>query len=225
MSQLEPRAIADLYERFRDAGSDPWHPPLDKTFHDRDCLITTLRALSVLDARHVATRTQVTAAVTSLSTELGARRIASVLDELLSGTKHELVVVGYDVSDRDVLRRLAELTLRGVAVDLLLDSKQTSLDDIRRTWPASVGVARVWATPQVGTRRRLRLHAKVVISDGRKALVGSANLTRSGLRSNIEIGVLLEGPVVRDLRAYAADLIARRVLVPATAVGGPVTQK
>jgi phosphatidylserine/phosphatidylglycerophosphate/cardiolipin synthase-like enzyme len=42
-------------------------------------------------------------------------------------------------------------------------------------------------------------HAKLLLVDGKVALVSSANLTRAGLRDNMEVGVQLEGPAVADL--------------------------
>lgn len=43
-------------------------------------------------------------------------------------------------------------------------------------------------------------HAKVLVSDGRDAYVGSANLTEYGMARRMEIGVLLRGPIVGQLR-------------------------
>ena len=52
-----------------------------------------------------------------------------------------------------------------------------------------------------------RLHAKVYVADRRRAIIGSANLTPSGLDHNMEYGVLIDDPSVvarvhRDLMQY-----------------------
>lgn len=54
-----------------------------------------------------------------------------------------------------------------------------------------------------------RLHAKVYVADRRRAIIGSANLTPSGLDHNMEYGVLIDDPSVvarvhRDLMQYGA---------------------
>ncbi|WP_175059677.1 phosphatidylserine/phosphatidylglycerophosphate/cardiolipin synthase family protein [Thermococcus sp. 2319x1] len=50
------------------------------------------------------------------------------------------------------------------------------------------------------------IHAKAIVVDRRKAIIGSMNFTWGGMVGNHEIGVLIEGPDVEDL-AYVFDLI------------------
>ena len=52
------------------------------------------------------------------------------------------------------------------------------------------------------------LHAKVVVADRLRAIVGSANLTAHGLLLAHELAVLLEGPAADDIAARI-DLLAR----------------
>lgn len=47
------------------------------------------------------------------------------------------------------------------------------------------------------------LHAKVIIADGVKAYVGSANFTKSGLDFGLEAGVLVEGQIAIAFSAWA----------------------
>ena len=46
------------------------------------------------------------------------------------------------------------------------------------------------------------LHAKALIADRERAYVGSANFTNYSLRSSIEIGLIVQGPVVNDLADF-----------------------
>ena len=46
------------------------------------------------------------------------------------------------------------------------------------------------------------LHAKALIADCERAYVGSANFTNYSLRSSIEIGLIVQGPVVNDLADF-----------------------
>jgi phosphatidylserine/phosphatidylglycerophosphate/cardiolipin synthase-like enzyme len=53
------------------------------------------------------------------------------------------------------------------------------------------------------------LHAKLVVADGERALVTSANLTQAALRRNVEAGVLLEGGTVpQRIEAHVLEIIA-----------------
>ena len=45
----------------------------------------------------------------------------------------------------------------------------------------------------------LASHAKVLLADGKKAYIGSANLTEHGMARFVEIGVLLYGPQAKQL--------------------------
>jgi putative cardiolipin synthase len=60
------------------------------------------------------------------------------------------------------------------------------------------------------------LHAKVLIVDGRRALVGSANLTHRALTANLEAGVLIEDrDLAADLEAHIRSLISVGTLLNA----------
>lgn len=60
-----------------------------------------------------------------------------------------------------------------------------------------------------------QLHAKMVLADGERAYLGSANLTDTSLNHNLEIGILLQGPgTVRSLERVF-DFVFERLSVPA----------
>lgn len=49
---------------------------------------------------------------------------------------------------------------------------------------------------------RYFLHSKLLIADGRRAYIGSANLTSTSLGDNSEIGVIIDGKEVEELKKY-----------------------
>jgi len=49
------------------------------------------------------------------------------------------------------------------------------------------------------------LHAKVIVFDRNRALVGSSNLSRRGLENNLELGIIVEGKIAAGL----ADVVER----------------
>jgi len=74
-----------------------------------------------------------------------------------------------------------------------------------------------WEYQQVeGARMVLTSHAKVLVADGEKAYIGSANLTEYGMSRFLEIGVILEGVQVehlkRILKAVLESEQARQVI-------------
>ena len=55
-------------------------------------------------------------------------------------------------------------------------------------------------------RQSERLHAKIILSDGAKAMAGSANLTAGGFMRNIEAGRVATGREVEQLRGLVAEM-------------------
>lgn len=50
-------------------------------------------------------------------------------------------------------------------------------------------------------RQEYALHSKVILADDDVCYIGSANVTEHGMRHNFELGVVLRGSVVRDVRS------------------------
>lgn len=179
-----------------------------------------MESLTLLAERYERRYTRVTPVATTPRTALRARRSGAVLRELIAGATEELIVLGYEISDVDIIGALAERASLGVAIDLLVDGVQTPVERLAGAWPAGAGRARVWTTGLDDRGRPFRLHAKALIADGRRCMLGSANLTYSGLHTNLELGVLLEGSVARRFRSHVREMVQRGVVVPARWVGG-----
>ena len=72
---------------------------------------------------------------------------------------------------------------------------------------------RVHAWSYRGPRNSL-LHAKFVVADGERGLLGTANLTSLGLGHYVEIGVPLAASQCRDLESFLDGLIDQGLLMP-----------
>jgi phosphatidylserine/phosphatidylglycerophosphate/cardiolipin synthase-like enzyme len=180
---------------------------------DDPTLAFALRSMAILDEGRARDATSASLVATSPRSTVSARRVATVVDDLIAESTRELVVVGYELSDPDVINKIAGRAASGVDVHLILDRVQSAAVFDRQTWPRFAPFPRYWTTAAGPGGRRISLHSKALISDQTRALVGSANLTFSGLRRNLELGVLLQGRMVRELRDYLGELIDRRVLV------------
>jgi phosphatidylserine/phosphatidylglycerophosphate/cardiolipin synthase-like enzyme len=178
-----------------------------------------MESLALLTERYERRYTRVTPVATTPRTALRARRSDAVLRELIGGATEELIVLGYEVSDVYIIGALAERASLGVVVDLLIDANQTPPEKLALAWPAGAGPAQLWTTTMDERGRPYRLHAKAVIADGSRCMLGSANLTYSGLHANLELGVLLEGPVARRFRAHVAEMAQRGVVAPSISLG------
>ena len=52
------------------------------------------------------------------------------------------------------------------------------------------------------------LHAKVIVVDRRKAIIGSSNLSRRGFLTNYELALLLEGSTATTVASVVDKLLA-----------------
>jgi phosphatidylserine/phosphatidylglycerophosphate/cardiolipin synthase-like enzyme len=57
-------------------------------------------------------------------------------------------------------------------------------------------------------RAIMAAHAKILLADGEKAYLGSANLTEHGMARLVEVGVILQGLPVRLLRQIFQAVLA-----------------
>lgn len=157
----------------------------------------------------------------------GARSTVATITKLLVGSEHRVdLLLPYldDTGIREIATALGSALDRDVTVRLVVRNG-------RGSWDANVRGLRE-LTRHVETDLLTRnldlfevsdresdgtesgLHAKVVAVDGHAAYVGSANLTRNGLRENIEVGVLLEGSSVSALHQHVTQLIHRDIARP-----------
>lgn len=166
------------------------------------------------------------------------RSTREALDELFASAKHDVLVMGYafDQSD-DIFRRLQERCAAGVRARFLVH-----LDDegvkarasgelvqwrdafLERIWPGEpYPEVFVDARAEGFQARFASVHAKAVVVDSERALVGSANFTSRGQDRNIELGVMLAAPdVAKDLMRLWAALVADNHVVQVSQGGRKV---
>lgn len=122
------------------------------------------------------------------------RLTSAVVVELIGQARNDIVLVGYAVhNERSVVQALTEAQSRGVTITLVLErhidnahysgttTPFSGLKAVRLAWPAGVRL------------NGASLHAKILLIDGRSALIGSANITDAAFARNIECGLLIRG--------------------------------
>ncbi len=126
---------------------------------------------------------------------------------LIDGATSTLDLYAEVVRDEAVLTALTDAVGRGVRVRLVV-SNDGSADrgDEERAALAEAGV-------EIRYARGLYIHAKLILADGRVALVGSQNLTGTSLDQNRELGVLVDDPaaIARLVATFEADFASGRL--------------
>jgi phosphatidylserine/phosphatidylglycerophosphate/cardiolipin synthase-like enzyme len=150
--------------------------------------------------------------------ETGCRDTSVVVRDLFHNAKNSVVVVGYAVHQgQRVFQALADRMVEapGLQVRMYLDIQRepgdTSapseiakhfVDRFRNhQWPSGKPLPQVFYDPRslkLEFQSRAALHAKCIVVDGRSLFVSSANFTEAAQQKNIEVGLLLESPILAD---------------------------
>lgn len=150
---------------------------------------------------------------------LGEQRLtANVLHELIAGaTKRVLLVSFAAYTLSEVAADLQAAADRGCAVDVVFETEEDSAG--KYDGPGAAAFAHVegivrWRWPAANRQAGAVLHAKALVIDGRRALIGSANLTGKALAANIEAGVLVnDARVAGALEDHVLELMRSGTLV------------
>jgi phosphatidylserine/phosphatidylglycerophosphate/cardiolipin synthase-like enzyme len=148
------------------------------------------------------------------------RSTAQALVELIGEATGELLLMTYSAKPHPpVLEALAAARSRGVRVSIVVETLQGAAGALAGTEPAAAfhtveGIELWHWPPSARAQPGAKMHAKIAIADRRALLVSSANLTQSGVRTNIEAGVLVHGGTApRRAAEHISQLIAAGILV------------
>lgn len=147
------------------------------------------------------------------------RSTAQALVELVHDAADELLLMTYSAKPYlPVIDALTGARDRGVAVSVVVETLQGAAGAIAGVEPAAafrqVPGVELWHWPSgARTEPGAKMHAKIAVADRRALLVSSANLTQSGIGTNIEAGVLVHGGYApRRAAEHVTHLIAAGVL-------------
>ena len=147
------------------------------------------------------------------------RETAAVLRERIALSTTSILIVGYSMTTGAdaILEDLGGASARGVKVTMVADRLDDKLSLIRSRWPTGASRPDLWTRDADEADPMSALHAKIAIFDRQWLLVSSANLTRRGLRDNLEMGVLLSGPIASRAWGLIQEWTAAGFLRPLTA--------
>jgi phosphatidylserine/phosphatidylglycerophosphate/cardiolipin synthase-like enzyme len=143
---------------------------------------------------------------------VGEQRLtAGVLHELLAGAQQRILLVSFAAYTLpEVAADLEAAVQRGCAVDVVFETEEDSAGAYTgpsRPFAHVSGINR-WRWPAEQRDGGGVLHAKLLVVDGRRALVGSANLTAKALAHNLEVGAVTSDPeLATQLESHVRRLI------------------
>jgi phosphatidylserine/phosphatidylglycerophosphate/cardiolipin synthase-like enzyme len=138
---------------------------------------------------------------------LGLRAIGPVLQELVLSAQEEIHLMSYLLTDSaaPLIDMLEEVLEKGVRVTAVVNSYEGNSKPLLNRLQALAQKHRHARVFVYSDADKGSLHAKVLVADRKRAVVGSANLSWGGMVTNNEISLLVE-----DSSAWAlASLIDR----------------
>lgn len=141
------------------------------------------------------------------------RSTEHVVHEMIAGAVNEIILLGYELSDINLLAMLAAASLRDVSIIVICDRGRGNLTRIEASWPTHARRPRIFHDrARADAAPFASMHAKCVLVDSRDLLVTSANFTFHGLRGNIEIGIRLGGSPASEARNVFSHLVENGIV-------------
>lgn len=140
------------------------------------------------------------------------RGFESVVEEVIASAESEIWVASYIITSSalQVLGLMRKALQRGVKITMIINNIHELEPDVRNCLSSMkqefTGIFHLVSFRDFTDRN---IHAKVLIADRKKAVVGSANLSWGGIRANYEIGVLIEGEPVWQIVKVLDDLLKK----------------
>lgn len=147
----------------------------------------------------------------------GVRSTKPVIEEMLKSAKHgeKVIIIDYRITSNaeSIVNELNTCLKTGVQIDLIIDKSRVNKNELRKCF-----AEKSLTKPTIYTRKDkeskfYKVHAKVIIIHDRQMLVSSANLTELGTEVNFELGLLVSGPIVKNMIALIMKMIDEEYFV------------
>lgn len=145
-----------------------------------------------------------------------ALRTKETLQKLIEDTEKSLTITGYSISDyfSEMLDVIIRKSQQGVYVRLYvndMEKKKTALD---RLMAYKSRFLQVYEYQKQEDDKMAALHAKLLVSDAKKSLVSSANLSYHGMQGNVEMGFLMESAdKAKQIEEVMKEMVRMKVFV------------
>ena len=137
------------------------------------------------------------------------------VENMIRNASASILITGYSLSEyfSELVDEIVLKSQRGVFVKFFVNDieRQTGLDKILRYKGRFL---KVYNYPKQSDDKMAALHAKVISTDKREALITSANLSYHGQEGNLELGTYIESPVIaQQIDDVFTQLIFKKVFV------------
>jgi cardiolipin synthase A/B len=147
----------------------------------------------------------------------GTRRPFSTfqaMQSIIDSAQSSLFLVFWAITDEalPLVESIAARARDGVRVTFCLHDGKGRVETLTKLWPKDAPEPRLYL-PNRRTWKEGNLHAKLIVADGKSALVTSANLTGWATDRNLEVGVVVDERMARELYEYLLNLLRSRTLL------------
>jgi len=126
---------------------------------------------------------------------------------LVQGAQRQLIVVGYEFTNRAFENELHRASDRGVEIVVITDRGSKHGPRLLREWPTHLSLPRVYQERASDVNHMAKMHGKALLADGNRLFISSANFTWLAVNANIELGVVLRGPQIQVARDLFEELL------------------
>ena len=145
-----------------------------------------------------------------------ALRTKETLQKLIEGTEKSLTITGYSISDyfADILDVIIRKSQQGVYVRLYVNDIEKQKSALDRLMVYKSRFLQVYEYQKQEDDKMAALHAKLLVSDAKKSLVSSANLSYHGMQGNVEMGFLIESSEkAKQIEEVMKEMVRMKVFV------------
>jgi len=131
-----------------------------------------------------------------------------VVEELIRNADKEIQIVAYLFSSHalHILELIEDAAEKGVKVDIIINDLRSQHENVIAKLNQLVNNFPHLRVYNFEGNQKEMIHAKILVTDRKKAIVGSANFSWSGMYKNYEIGVFIEGETVWDLAKVVDEI-------------------
>lgn len=128
------------------------------------------------------------------SFKLKTRKTKTVIEELIENAELSITLTGYSISDyfSEIIDTIVKKSTQGLYVNLYINDVERQQDKIDKLLLYAGKFIKVYNYNKQNDDKMAALHAKLIVVDGKKSFISSANLSYHGMQGNIEMGVLIE---------------------------------
>ncbi|WP_097014933.1 phospholipase D-like domain-containing protein [Anaerocolumna aminovalerica] len=145
-----------------------------------------------------------------------ALRTKETLQKLIEDTEKSLTITGYSISDyfAEMLDVIIRKSQQGVYVRLYVNDMEKQKATLERLMAYKSRFLQVYEYQKQDDDKMAALHAKLLVSDAKKSLVSSANLSYHGMQGNVEMGFLIESPEkAKQIEEIMKEMVRMKVFM------------